>query len=67
MRVNFDNARKSLVYHFNLLTHTKLTDEQREIMKNTRLDVIGFVCMYDPDGDDCHDLSNDVVVEEVRA
>ena len=62
MKLSFDGIRKHLAETFNDLAETKLSFEQREIMRDMRRIVGGLLCAYDPrdQPDDCNMLADEV-------
>jgi hypothetical protein len=66
MKASFDGARMNLLRDFNDLAKTEFNNEQKEIMKNLRSDVVALLCMYDDyDAEDCNCLIDEVTIVEI--
>lgn len=71
MFASFDGARKNLAGDFNALVNAMSPEElerHQDRLNNLRASVGSFLCMYDENQhpNDCHDLSESVVLEEIN-
>ena len=65
MKVNFDQMRKNLATNYNRLV-TELNSCFGDIepaITDLQNSIAGLLCLYDPDSEDCNDLSDIELME----
>lgn len=68
MKASFDGIRMRLVGDFNAAAQRAKQLHDPELARHMdamRYSVVGLICMYSEEMDDCHDLSDILNVEEI--